>query len=272
MIEDVFNVLGFKEEEAKVYLSLLDQGPSSAGDLAKIIGMKRPTLYGYLERLVEGGLVTQSLRGGIKVFIPESGERIRALYKRKIDDLKSREKSLDDIIPELERRAGMSFMRPRIQFFEGQAGLETAFQDHLSHPDTTMLAFWSIKSAIDATSEDFFWWLNKERMKKKVYIKAVWPPNQAVDVKRYPSMGVGGDFHREIRIAPEGVESSMGYWIYANKVLFASSRAESFSYIIESAELYEMMSNQHQILWNLSQPISPSEDDMKPFLDDYYSD
>lgn len=271
MLENIFETLGFKGEETKAYLALLDTGPSSAGDLAKSMGIARPTLYGYLDRLVQGGLVTQSLRGGVKIFVPEAGERIRALYRRKIDGLRAQEKALDDIIPALEARAGLSFMRPRIQFFEGRDGLENAFQDHLSHPDVTMLAFWSIKAAIDATSEDFFWWLNKERMKRRVHINAIWPPNQAVDIKRYPSMGVGGDFAREIRIAPKGTESSMGYWIYANKVLFASSRAESFSYIIESAELVEMMSNQHKILWDLSTPLNPSEADMKPFLDDYYS-
>jgi sugar-specific transcriptional regulator TrmB len=272
MIEEIFETLGFKEEEAKVYLSLLDAGPSSAGDLAKVMGMKRPTLYGYLERLVKGGLVTQSLRHGVKVFVPEPGQRIRSLYKRKIEDLRSKEKSLDQVIPELEKRAGMSFMRPRIQIFEGRNGIETALQDNLSYSNSEMLAFWSIKSAIDVTSEEFFWWLNKERIKRNMSLKGIWPPNQFVEVKRYPFMGVGPEFKRDIRIAPEGTDSSMGYWIYANKVLFASSRAESFSYIIESAELVEMMSNQHKVLWDLSTPLQVAQADMKPFLDDLYRD
>lgn len=272
MIQEIFETLGFKEEEVKTYLSLLDAGPSSGGDLAKKMGMKRPTIYGYLDRLVAGGLVTQSLRRGVKIYVPEPSDKIRMLYRRKIDDLKSKEKALDTVIPELEKRTGLNLMRPRVHLFEGRDGMETALQDHLSYQDTNMLAFWSIKAAIEATSEDFFWYINKARIRNNMYLHAIWPPEQAVDVKRFPFMGVGDEFKREIRVAPEGIHSSMGYWIYANKVLFASSRAESFCFIIESSELVEMMTNQHRVIWNMSTPITPSEADMKPFLDDLYND
>ncbi len=268
MIQEIFETLGFRREEIKAYLSLLDVGASSGGDLAKKMGVPRASVYGYLDRLVAGGLVTQTMVRGIKIFTPEPAERIRLLYKRKIEDLRNREKALDNIIPELEKRAGMNLMRPQMQFFEGRDGIENALQDHLSHSGVHMLAFWSIKAAIEATSEEFFWYLNKERIKRDIYISAIWPPKQSVDVKRFPFMGVGAEFKREIRVAPEGTDSSMGYWIYANKVLFTSSRAECFSFIIESAELYEMMSNQHRIIWDLSKPINPSDEDMKPFLDD----
>ncbi len=272
MIHDIFETLGFKEEEVRTYLSLLDVGSSSGGDLAKKIGMPRPTVYGYLESLVRGGLATQSVRRGVKVFTAESGDRIRILYKRKIEDLRSKEKALDTIIPELEKRAGMSFMRPRIQIFEGRDGIETALQDHLSYTKIMMLAFWSIRSAIEATSDDFFWYLNKERIRRDMHLRGIWPQDQIVDVKRFPFMGVGPEYKREIRIAPEGVEASMGYWIYANKVLFSSSRAESFCIIIESQELVQTMTVQHKVIWGLSTPFMAKASDMKPFLDDLYSD
>ncbi len=271
MINDILKTLGFKDDEIKTYLCLIDVGPCAGGALAKTLGIARPSVYGYLERLVNGGLATQSLQRGVKIFTAESGEKIRSLYRRKIDDLQSQEKALDSIIPDLEARMGMSLMRPRIQIYEGRDGVETALQDHLHHPGIELRAFWSIKSAIEATSEDFFWYINKERIKRDIYFRAIWPPNQVVDVKKFPFMGVGDEFKREIRVAPEGTDSSMGYWIYANKVLFASSRTESFSYIIESAELFEMMSNQHKILWNISKAITSSKEDTKPFLDDLHS-
>lgn len=272
LIEETLGTLGFKEEEVRTYLSLLDAGAVSGGDLAKKIGMPRPTVYGYLDKLVAGGLAVQSIRRGVKVFAAEPGDKIRQLYRRKIEDLRTKEKSLDELIPELEKRTGMSLMRPKMQFFEGRAGMETALQDNLSYSDLEMLAFWSIKAAIDATSEDFFWYINKERIKRNMSLKGIWPPEQAVEVRRFPFMGVGPEFKREIRVAPAGIESSMGYWIYANKVLFASSRAESFCFIIESEELVQMMSNQHRVIWDMSTPITPTHSDMKPFLDDLYGE
>ncbi len=272
MIEEAFKTLGFKEEEAKTYLSLLDIGSASGGALSKKMGIPRPTVYGYLDRLVNGGLVTQSLKRGVKIFVPEPAERIRTLYKRKIEELNQQERKLGDIIPLLEKSSGMNLMRPRIHLFEGRDGMETALQDFLSYENILIHAFFSIRSAIDASSEDFFWYINKERLKKNTYINAIWPHNQVIDIKRYPALGSGEEFKREVRIAPEGVISSMGYWAYADKVLFCSSGTESFSFIIESAELYEMMVNQHKVIWDLSKPIDVRKEDMQPFLDDYYSD
>jgi HTH-type transcriptional regulator, sugar sensing transcriptional regulator len=271
-LNEIFETLGFGEEEVKTYLSLLDVGASSGGDLAKKMGLPRPTVYGYLDRLVAGGLVAQSLRRGVKIFVPEPGEKLRLLYQRKIEDLRTKEKALENLIPQLDKRAGMSLMRPRIQFFEGRAGMETALQDNLSYNDTPMRTFWSIKAAMEATSEDFFWYLNKERIRRNNSLLAIWPPEQAIDIKRYPALGVGPEFKREIRIAPKGIDSSMGYWIYADKVLFASSRAESFCFIIESAELVQMMTNQHGVIWDLSTPVTAKASDMKPFLDDLYAE
>ncbi len=271
-INSIFETLGFKEEEVKTYLALLDTGASSGGNLAKKLGMPRPTVYGYLEKLITGGLVSRSMRNGVKIFVPEPGEKIRTLYKRKIEELHSKEKTLDTLLSHLDKRSGMSLMRPRILFYEGREGLETALQDPLSYKDSNMLSFWSVKAAIEATSEDFFWYINKQRIKNNLHLKAIWPPEQTVEVKRYPFMGTGPEFKREVRIAPKGLESSMGYWIYANKVLFASSRLESFCFIIESAELVQMMSNQHKAIWDISTPITPKASDMKPFLDDLYAD
>lgn len=272
MINDIFEALGFKEEEVRTYLTLMDIGTSTGGEVSKKMGLPRPSVYGYLDRLIEGGLVTQSRRRGVKVFTPEPADRLRTLYSRKLNDLKQKENALDNIIPDLERKMGTRLFRPKFQIYEGRDGMEAALQDHLSHSDGEMLAFWSIRSAIEATSEDFFWFLNKERIRRNLYLKGIWPPEQAVEVRRYPFMGVGNEFKREIRVAPEGIESSMGYWIYANKVLFASSRAESFCFIIESTELVQMMTNQHRVIWEMSTPLSVDKKDMQPFLNDLYSD
>lgn len=256
MLEQIFETLGFKEEELKTYLSLLDFGPKTAGDLAKIMNLPRPTVYGYLERLMGSGLVTQSTRRGIKIFTAEPGERIRILYRKKIMDLRRKEKSLDDILPELEARGSMKLMRPRMQFFEGREGIEAALEDMLKSPPGTMTyAFWAIKAAMAVTSPDFFHYHNKQRIRNDIHIKGIWPRGQGADINTHPFLGWGPEFKRELKYAPPGVEFTMGYWVYGNKVIFISSRAESYGFIIESAEMAELMRVQHQVVWKVSEPV-----------------
>ncbi|MCH2228689.1 MAG: hypothetical protein MK033_13040 [Candidatus Caenarcaniphilales bacterium] len=83
-------------------------------------------------------------------------------------------------------------------------------------------------------------------------MRAIWPKLKKVNFKTHPYLGHGKDFLREIRIAPNNIDFSMGYWIYNNKVSFISSRKESFGFIIESTELAHMMLAQFNILWETS--------------------
>lgn len=272
MIHDIFQSLGLKEEETKTYLTLLEAGTSSAGELAKKMGMPRPTLYGYLEKLCEIGLAAQSMKRNIKIFVAEPPDRIKSLYKRKIEGLRTQERSLEALIPDLEKKYGMRMIRPRIQFYEGQSEVMTMLEDHLQFQDLTMYAFWAIKSAIETVGEDFFRYLNKTRIKQNSSLRGIWPHDQQVIVKRYPFMGVGNDFKREIRVAPAGVECSMGYWIYQNRSLFMSSNKESFGFIIESEEMARTMIANHTVIWGVSEVLKVDDSDMKPFLDELYNE
>ena len=87
-----------------------------------------------------------------------------------------------------------------------------------------------------------------------------------VALKKHPYLGSGKLFKREVRVAPAEIQFSMGYWIYGNKVAFLSSRKESFGYIIESAELAEMMLSQFEVIWRLAQPLPTKEEEVRDFL------
>lgn len=267
MLSDIFDTLGFKEEEAKTYLSLLDSGPQTAGDLAKITGQARPTLYGYLERLMGAGLVTQSLKAGVKVFAPEPPAKIRLLYRRRIMEMRRTEQSLDQILPELEKRAGLNLMRPRLHFFEGAAGMQNALEDILRLPEGTMtFSLWPIHDTLDVIGKDAFESFSKRRILKNIHVKGLWPRGQGVDIAAHPYLGWGPEFKGELRYAPLGAEFSMGYWIYGARVLFISSRADSYGFVMESAELAAMMTAQHQIIWGESEPVPFDRSFVEPFL------
>jgi len=51
--------LDLSEIEAKLYLTLLETGPTSVRDIAAAIGIKRTTAYLYVDQLAEKGLITK---------------------------------------------------------------------------------------------------------------------------------------------------------------------------------------------------------------------
>ena len=270
MINEIFETLGFKEEETRTYLSLLDTGPSSAGDLSKKMGIARPTVYGYLEKLISGGLVKQSMERNVKIFIPEPSERLRALYKRKIEQYQSNEKALELLIPELEHKTGMSLFRPRIQFFEGQNGIQNLMQDAWNYKDIQTYTLWPIKAMRDIVTPEFLYYHNIIRIRQNIHLNAIWQRDQTLEmIKTNPiDLGVGGRYLRDIRLAPENMKFQLGYWIYANKVAFISSRKESFGFLIESTELIETLMAQHEITWEASEPLQYSPLGQEKFFAD----
>jgi predicted transcriptional regulator len=255
MIQDIFETLGFKEEEMKTYLTLLD-GPRTAGDLSKTLGVPRPTLYGHLERLVSAGLAREDSERGVKTFTPEPVEQLRTLYRRKIHALRNKEKSLDDILPQLENRSGANLLRPRLNVFEGKKALRSALEDILSMKSGSVThSFMPIRTLMEMVSTDFTKALNRERIRRGINMRGLWARNQGLNISEFPFLAWGPELKSELRYAPLGTDSLLGYWVYGHKTLFLSPQPGISGYMLENADMANMMRAQHAAVWEKSEPV-----------------
>lgn len=268
MLEKIFNSLGLSKLEVKIYLQLLEIGPSKIGDLAKKLAIPRASLYGIIKNMIEKGVANESLQFGIKIFAAENPQKINTLFKKNIEDLQAKQNLYQNLIPELEKRASTQFLNPKFQLFEGEEGVKQVLQDMLLYDNLETEAFWPAKAMIDILSGDYFRYHNKERIKNNTSIRALWPPTQVANIKQHPYLGAGKEFLREIRVTPKEVDYSMGYWIYGNKVAFVSSRKESFGFIIESQELTQMLLSQFNLIWKISTPLPINPNDTANFIKD----
>lgn len=266
MLNSVLKSLDLDDSEARTFIALLRYGPQGASSLAKRLGVVRSSLYGFLARLVERGLVTEVTREGLKIFQAESPEKIGLLLKQKKEALEKEEETFRRLLPELKAYKGRDVLGPRIQVFEGAEGLRSVLREMLLYSDIETYAFWPIKHMVDILTPAFFRYLNKERIRNSIYTKAIWPRSAVVDVRKHPYLGSGEGFKREIRIAPPNMQFTMGYWIYDNKVAFISSRKESFGFVVESEELCNTLLMQFQLAWQVSTPMSTNKSDVESFL------
>jgi sugar-specific transcriptional regulator TrmB len=264
MTEDILRKLELKDDEIKAFVFLLENGPQTAGNLAKKTGLSRPSLYGFMHKLQKMELVVESQKNGIKTFIASPKEKMASLFDEKIRELEKSKSSIEKIYSEVIKVGAT--VSPKFQLFEGKEGVKLVLKDMLLYRDIETKAYWPIKAMLEILSDDFFRNLNKERIRSRLTTRAIWPQTQAVDIKKHPYLGTGEKFLREIRIAPKDIGFSMGYWIYGNKVAFISSKKEAFGFIIESRELAEMLSSQFEVMWKLSKPIISKSSDTESFL------
>ena len=129
---DELKKIGLSENEAKVYLALLELGGSTAQEISKKAGVKRATTYVQLEGLMKLGLVTTFEKparrngGGTKTFFRgEDPEHLQTRIEHEKKLTKEHETALKDILPDLGKIYLASGERPRVRFFEGIEGVKT---------------------------------------------------------------------------------------------------------------------------------------------------
>lgn len=117
--------IGFKENEAKIYLCLLEKGPLQAGEIAKKVQLNRRTIYDVLERMIEQGHVSYFLTSKKRLFKATNPESI-------LKKIKEMEEEAQEIIPELRSLYNNALKEPQVEIFIGKKGIKTILNDLLS--------------------------------------------------------------------------------------------------------------------------------------------
>lgn len=94
--EKTLQELGFDDKETRVYLALLKLGETTATKISQETKIERTLVYYIIEKLLNRGLISFKLKNNVKFYSASNPERI-------LEELKEKEKSLQNILPFLER-------------------------------------------------------------------------------------------------------------------------------------------------------------------------
>jgi sugar-specific transcriptional regulator TrmB len=268
MLDKIFEKFGLKKEHSDAYVALLDSGILPTGKLAKRLNVPRSTLYGLLENLAQHGLVLQSEKNNLKLWQAVAPETIKTIINEKINALESTRTDFEVVLKGLKSAQKADFMSPKFHYFEGVEEMKVMMKDVLLYDDLETELCWPVKDVMKVVGEDFLHELNKKRVRSNISIKVIWPLDKSEDIEKNIFLAPGKEVQREVRIAPAGIEFSMGYWAYGNKVMFMSSKAENFGFIVESKELHQLLKTQFDVLWNNSTPVQSDPQITKTFLNE----
>lgn len=116
--------IGLSENEAKVYMAMLELGPSPVLEIAAKAGINRPTAYAQIESLKKMGLISMQTKGKKQFYIAEDPDQLEFLIDREKKDLEQKQEELKEVLPELKELFNTTEDRPHVRFFEGKEGLE----------------------------------------------------------------------------------------------------------------------------------------------------
>jgi len=124
--------VGLADKEVKVYLALIELGPSPVRSIAARSGINRGTTYEVLKSLIDLGLVSYFHKVRHQYFAAEHPSKLQALLASRSRELSQAQRELQEIIPILAGRTSVDTGRPRVRFFEGASGIRTMLEDVLS--------------------------------------------------------------------------------------------------------------------------------------------
>ncbi len=252
-VRQVLQLFDLRETEIDLYHVVLASGLASATELARLAGVSRTSVYDVLERLIASGLVSETVQDGVKKFFVLPPEKIELLLAEKETQVAHARQALQEL-KSLYAGKRVS-QKPRLQLFEGKAELQQMMKDLLLYRDITVQAYWPVKKMLELLTPAFMDTFHKERLARNIALQVIWPVGQAPSALAHRFLGADRELKREARVAPLDTEFALGYSVYGRTVRFISSSRENFGFLVESAELADMMRSQFKILWKISRAV-----------------
>ena len=113
---------GLSEKEARVYLAMLELGPTGAGEISKQAVVSRATTYLALSSLSSQGLATSYDDGKQTVFAPETPRRLAEIAERAVREGEDRHAQISAFVPELDALF-RDVAKPVVRYYEGAQGI-----------------------------------------------------------------------------------------------------------------------------------------------------
>ncbi len=224
---------GLTENESKVYLSLVDNGPNLAGQISRRTGLHRRTVYDVTEMLIKKGLIGYILKNNRRYFEASNPNRI-------LEMLKEREELLTPVIGDLLTKYNSEKEKQETNFYKGKEGLKAIFEDQLNYKEILIIG--ASPTAYDVLKY-YFKWYDKKRSKKKIKVKII-----AYDrkLKNIPLA--------EIRYLPKKYESPVAMNIYGNKTAIILWAKNPIVIAIREKEIADSYRNYFELMWKLAKP------------------
>lgn len=249
--------LGLEDTEAKVYLALLELGPSSVSEITKKAKITRTLGYHVLEKLGWYGLVNRTSSQGKKIqYSAEHPRSVLQFVKNKKNSWEKRIKEAEEILPDLVSLYKVA-EKPVIRYQQGVEGIKAIHEEGLES-QTEILAILDVDSWNIPELWQWAKWYNKERNQKKIKerILILDTPKGREWIKSYKGSTVY-TLYRWVK--PEDIEHFSAFGgslnIYDHKVMIALVKNQYMGVIIESRTLVNILKGMFEFIWHRAEPV-----------------
>jgi predicted DNA-binding transcriptional regulator len=241
MNQEALERMGLNRNEAKVYLALLETGPSFTGPISKEAGINRRSVYDAAKHLIERGLASYVLIRGKRQFQPSNPQRL-------IEIMREREIGIKEIMPVLESAFSKTRKKMEVEVFKGKEGIKSILNDVVA---TAPPIFLDISSGMTTILLPHFipqW--HRRRIKAGIVLKILM---NATPLGRRRGKQLERMKLTRVGYFPQGLESPSHIYIYGRKVAIAIWVLDHpFAITIENEDVHKRFTEFFEWFWRAS--------------------
>lgn len=248
---------GLTRNEGVIYVALLELGTTTAGPLTKKTNLHRSRVYESLNRLIEQGLVSYTIKANRKWFHAQNPETMLEVIEEKKQKIKS-------IIPYLQSLQKVKIEKHEATMFEGYKGLKSIFDNAvnvLEKGDEILVM--GARSGQDVNSETwnaFFNNFNRRRIEKRIIYKIIF--NDDLRKSKVVKLFQKSPF-TEVRFISQ--HTPAGINIHKDNVAIIIWRKTPYAFLITSKEVAQSFREYFKVLWKQAEKSFLQKKIMKSF-------
>lgn len=227
--------IGLNLNEAKVYLALLKLGQSQAGQISKEAGINRTTTYDSIDRLSEKGLVSYTFQANKKVFKPVNPAELLA-------QVKEREKTIQEVLPELNQIFHESKEKEESDIFKGRKGIRSILNDILNYKE--YVAFGSSGKFLEVMKHDFLLF-QKQKKEKRIKARVI----LSEDSRKTEQVNAS---YSDFKYITNEFSAPTTTFVYGNNVVIIIWSENPIATLIKSKEVSVSYHSYFELLWRLA--------------------
>lgn len=251
---DLLKRVGLSDNEAKIYLALLDSGSASAGAIARLSGMHRSDVYDALERLCRKSFVCSVKDEKIKKYKVTNVNVCLLAFEEKQEQLEEQKKAVKQILPELQSVYGLIKENTDVRILRGKLGIKTLYEEILATGENYCDI--SLHSGRDLMPS-YFRNYSKRRAEKEISVRSLIPDERITHFSKNNPDSLNTKDKREIRVLPRGSYTTpMSMRVYGeNTALTVWTRKEPVVILITDEDVAKAFNAYFEMLWKIAKPL-----------------
>lgn len=242
------NRFGLSDSEATVYLSLLENGPSSVMDLSSNISIKRSTTHNIVEDLIKLGLVTETFVGSKRKVVAEHPERLKSIIENKKYELRQ----LEDNAPQLINTLNKVIPREKdttnveIKYYKGITNVMSIYNESAKARDFRAYVNCEKLTHFFPGNVDKF--LEAHSKRKDMNVREIMENSEAsrAYARRMPKK------RYFCKIVPEGFNLSViDYMMFDGKVAIINLKENASGIMITNDDYYDNAKEIFDLVWSI---------------------